>query len=154
MVDISHMPCFCSDAGLERFTSKSGRGFVKCSTSNCTLFCPEEKYNELYQVYEEKVLEKFKPPKGSFPLCHCGDVASLWVSHSSANPMRPFFRCQEMDDDEKCEYFKWGDGSKAKRRMIKRKASQVKRGSKAKKSFKKVKRVKVSSDDEEEQEQE
>ena len=42
-------------------------------------------------------------------MCNCEDVASLWVSHLSSNPDRPYFRCQETDTNEKCNFFQWAD---------------------------------------------
>lgn len=147
MVSIENYKCFCKKSSLERFQSKEGRGFVKCSKESCTLFVPEEKYLELMDAYETKVLEKFKP--NNFPKCDCNDVASLWLSYSTKNPKRPYFRCQDTDPDEKCSFFLWADSvSKLKRR--KRKASNGKDGKlpKEKKVIKRVKRKIESSSDE------
>lgn len=105
MVSIESYRCFCSDSGLKRFTSKAGRGFVKCAKSTCTLFCPEESYTEIITAYESKIAGKFKPNK--FPSCNCEETTSLRVSHSDANPGRPYFRCQDTDLDEKCDFFQW-----------------------------------------------
>ena len=58
MVSIEKYPFFCCDGGLKRFTSKTGRGFVKFGTDTCTLFAPEEKYNELFDAYQTKVKQK------------------------------------------------------------------------------------------------
>jgi hypothetical protein len=54
-----------------------------------------------------KLNNKFKPY--NFPLCECDEVVSLWVSHSADHPGRPFFRCKEMDEDEKCGFFLWAE---------------------------------------------
>ena len=142
MVSLNKYFCFCS-SGLQRFESKDGRGFLKCRTETCTLFTPEEKYNELVEVFQTKVQEKFKPNK--FPLCECGEVTSLWVSHSASNPGRPFFHCQETNTEEKCAFFLWGDQlTKAKRKRGKAKRATMTR--------KPTKRVKIlESSDEEKQ---
>ena len=56
MVSIENYKCFCKEGALERFESKEGRGFVKCSKECCTLFVPEEKYLDLMDAYEKKYL--------------------------------------------------------------------------------------------------
>ena len=132
MVSVEHYPCFCTDNGLKQFTSKAGTTFVKCGTEQCSLFCPSEKYNELYSVYENKVAQSYK--RNNFPVCECNEIVSLWVSHSTANPLRPFFRCKQVDDDTKCSYFKWADIEMP--RKIKRKRSS--KNKEKKKTFKKV----------------
>ena len=145
MVSIQSYGCFCSDNGLKRFTSKAGRGFVKCSKSTCTLFCPEESYNEIIAAYESKIAEKFKPNK--FPLCNYDETTSLWVSHSSANPGRPYFRCQDTDLEDKCDFFQWADDlCKKKKRKPTKKVSESKEEPEAK-NFKRV-QVLSSSDEE------
>ena len=95
MVSVEKYSCFCSDSGSQRITSKTGRGFLN--------ICPEEKYLELMDVYKNKVLKEYKP--NQFPLCHCGDVAILWASHSIMNPMHPYLRCPGVAEDEKCSFF-------------------------------------------------
>ena len=140
--------CFCG-AGLKRFESKDGRGFVRCRTETCTLFTAEEKYTELVEVFQTKVNSKFKP--NNFPLCECGEVASFWVSHSAENPGRPFFRCQETDVDEKCAFFMWGDQvTKTKRKRGNTDPKKV-----TKSRSKKLRRAKplASSDDDDENKQ-
>ena len=108
MVSLQHYKCFCIDTpGLTRIVSKDGRGFLKCKEQMCTLFVPEEKYLSLMECYDTKVSLRYKP--NQFPLCHCNEVCSLWVSQSENNPGRGYFRCQENDQDEKCSYFKWAD---------------------------------------------
>ena len=107
MVLIENYKCFCKDGALERFDSKKGRGFVKCSKQLCTLFVPEEKYLDLMHAYENKVLEKYKP--SNFPMCNCNESASLWLSYSSNNQNRAYFRCQDTDPEEKCSFFLWAD---------------------------------------------
>ena len=87
MVSIENYKCFCKDGALERFESKKGRGFVKCSKELCSLFVPEEKYLDLMHAYENKVLEKYKLT--NFPMCDCNESASLWLSYSSNNPNGP-----------------------------------------------------------------
>ena len=75
MVSVEKYPCFCG-AGLRRFESKDGRGFLKCKDEMCTLF----------------------------------------------NPGRPYFRCEETDADDKCDFFQWTDGkTKVKKSMKKKK---------------------------------
>ena len=71
---------------------------MKCSKESCTLFVPEEKYLNLMDAYESKVLEKHKP--SNFPKCDCNELASLWLSYSSKNPNQPYFRCQDTDPEE------------------------------------------------------
>ena len=142
MASISSYPCFCSVNGLSRFTSKSGQGYVKCAEGSCSLFCPEQKYTELYSIYEKSVAKKYKP--NNFPLCDCGEVAALWISHSSSNFERPFFRCKDIADSIKCNFFKWTDTSP----IIKKKRGSKKRPMKNEKS-KSVKRVKIESSDDE-----
>jgi hypothetical protein len=142
--------CFCS-SGLKRFESKDGRGFVRCRTETCTLFVAEEKYTELVEVFQTKVHNKYKP--NNFPLCECDEVCSFWVSHSTENPGRPFFRCQETDKNEKCDFFAWADQVTKTRR--KRACDGTKVTKKVTKSRKKMKRVKPldSSDDDDEKKQ-
>ena len=106
MVSVEKYPCFFN-AGLKRFKSKDGRHFLKCKNESCTLFVPEEKYTELMEAYEVRVDQMFKPY--NFPHCFCEDASSLWVSHSSNNPDRPYFRCQDTALDEKCDFFQWAD---------------------------------------------
>ena len=118
MVSVEKYPCFCG-AGLKRFKSKAGRGFLKCQAETCTLFVPEEKYTDLMEGYETKVNKIFKP--NNFPLCCCNEAASLWVSHSISNPDRPYFRCQDTDVDEKCEFFQWADENLEEKKVKKRK---------------------------------
>lgn len=112
--------CFCS-SDLQRIESKDGSGgFLKCKTQTCTLFIPEEKYTDLFESYEIKVDSSFKP--NNFPLCDCEDVASLWVTHSSKNSERPYFRCQDKSGDSKCDFFHWADNKpKTKRKAASRK---------------------------------
>ena len=93
-------------------------------------------------VFETKVLKQYKPNK--FPMCNCEDVASLWVSHSSSNPDRPYFRCQETDANEKCDFFQWADVKSVKK--TKRKRNDLKKVAKGKR-FKKV-QILESSDEE------
>ena len=135
MVSVEKYPCFCG-AGLKRFTSKAGRGFVKCNAETCLLFVPEEKYTELFDVYVKKVAAAFKP--NSFPLCDCEQVASLWVSHSSSNPSRPYFWCQDNDPDDKCDYFAWadhdGEKKKKKKKSLKRVVQEKNNAGKPKKT--------------------
>ena len=54
MEDIKNYKCWCLEGSPERFESKEGRGFVKCSKECCTLFIPEEKYLGLMDAYEKK----------------------------------------------------------------------------------------------------
>ena len=118
MVSIENYKCFCKNGALERFESKEGRGYVKCSKESCTLFVPEEKYLDLMDAYENKVLEKYKP--FNFPKCSCNELASLSLSYSSKNPKRAYFRCQGIDPEEKCSFFLWADSvSKPKKRKRK-----------------------------------
>ena len=154
MVSLSKLPCFCGPNNPKRFTSKAERGNVKCATSECGLFCAEERYNELFQIYEDEVLAKYKPPN-TFPSCHCGDLASLWISHSSQNNLRPYFRCAESDQQDRCEYFKWANGRGKKpiksdsNKSLKRVATGEKR---SRKSAKRTRKTLVSSDEDEIQE--
>ena len=102
MVSVERNSNFCG-AGLGRFESKDGRGFLKCKNEMCTLFTPEEKYNSLMECYELKVDKMFKP--NNFPLCRCEEVSSLWVCNSVSNPGRPYFRCEETGADDKSDFF-------------------------------------------------
>ena len=149
MVSIENYKCFCKEGALERFESREGRGFVKCSKECCTLFVPEEKYLDLMDAYEKKVLDKYKP--SNFPKCNCDEVASLWLSYSSKNPERPYFRCQDTDPDEKCGFFQWAD-SVSKVKKGKRKTDSGKEKlPKERKVKRAVKRKIESSSDEAEQ---
>ena len=58
-------------------------------------------------MWQRKVVQKFKPNK--FPLCDCEETTRLWVSHSEKNPGRPYFRCQDVDEEDKCTFFQWAD---------------------------------------------
>ena len=81
-------------------------------------FVPEEKYLDLMDAYENKVLEKYKP--SNFLKCNCIELASLWLSYSSKNPKQPYFRCQDTDPEEKCSFFLWADSvSKPKKSVVK-----------------------------------
>ena len=146
MVSVEKYPCFCG-SGLQRIESKDGsRGFLKCKTETCTLFIPEEKYTDLFESYEMKVDTSFKP--NNFPLCYCEDVVSLWVSHSSKNPERPYFRCQDTSADTKCDFFHWADTKlKRKRKAASRKCVLKQKVQSGKQKLKKVKPLE-SSDDE------
>ena len=106
MVSVEKYSCFCINGKRERITEKSGRGFLKCKET-CTMFVPEEKFIDLLKAYENDIHKKFKPNK--FLKCHCDEVASLWVPYSTANNMRPYFRCQDTDKDKKCLFFLWED---------------------------------------------
>ena len=141
MVSVEKYPCFCG-AGVKQFKSKDDRSFLTCREETCTFFTPADQYTNLMDVFETKVLKQYKPNK--FPMCNCEDVASLWVSHSSSNPDRPYFRCQETDANEKCDFFQWADVKSVKK--TKRKRHDLKKVTKGK-WFKKVQMLK-SSDEE------
>ena len=86
----------------------------------CTLFTPEERYNNLmYECYELKVEKMFK--SNNFPLCRCEEVSSLCVCNSVSNPWRPYFRCEETDVDDKCDFFQWADGKTKMKKSMKKK---------------------------------
>ena len=71
-------------------------------------------------AYEKKVDKVFKENK--FPLFECEDDSSLWVTHSSKKPGRPYFRCQHTSADTKCNFFQRADVKlKKKRKAVKRK---------------------------------
>ena len=110
MASLNKYPCFCNSAGLERFESKTGRGFLKCKAGSCPLLIPEEKYPQLMDAFEMRVHECYKP--NNFPLCHCDQISSLWVSQSKANPGRPYFPCRDNEENDKCDFFKWADVKK------------------------------------------
>ena len=141
MVSVEKYPCFCG-AGVKQFKSKDDRSFLTCREETCTFFIPADQYTNLMDVFETKVLKQYKPNK--FPMCNCEDVASLWVSHSSSNPDRPYFRCQETDANEKCDFFQWADVKSVKK--TKRKRNDLKKVAKGKR-FKKV-QILESSDEE------
>ena len=147
MVSVEKYPCFCN-AGLRRFKSKDGRHFLKCKNESCTLFVPEEKYTELMEAYEMRVDQMFKPY--NFPHCYCEDASSLWVSHSSNNPDRPYFRCQDTSD-EKCDFFQWADVKPKKKKGAARTKSEkctlCEKGESEKRKSKKLKPLQ-SSDEE------
>ena len=71
IVSVEKSPCFWG-AGLKRFKSKVGRGFLKCQAETCTLFVPEEKYTHLMVGYKTKVNKIFK--SNNFPYV----VAMKW----------------------------------------------------------------------------
>ena len=106
-------------------------------------------------AYERKVLDKYKP--SNFPKCNCDEVASLWLSYSSKNPERPYFRCQDTDPDEKCVFFQWADSvprvkkGKRKRKRKRKTDSGKEKLSKERKVKRSVKRKIESSSDEAEQ---
>ena len=148
MVSLEKYPCFCTEANIKTFTSRKGQTFAKCKTGGCNLFTPSDKYHELYAIYEQKVEMKYRPY--NFPLCYCDQPVSLWVSHSIANPLRPYFRCCQTKQNRNCGYFLWADrdGEQKPSKTVKRPA----KGSKAKKrkaGFKRVKRILESSDEDE-----
>ena len=141
MVSVEKYPCFCG-AGVKQFKSKDDRSFLTCREETCTFFTPADQYTNLMDMFETKVLKQYKPNK--FPMCNCEDVASLRVSHSSSNPDRPYFRCQETDANEKCDFFYWADVKSVKK--AKRKRNDLKKVTKGK-LFKKVQMLE-SSDEE------
>ena len=100
--------------------------------------------------YEIKVLEKYKP--SNFPKCDCNELASLWLSYSSNNPNRPYFRCQDTDPEEKCSFSLWTDNV-SKPRKRKRKASSKERKSsnrsKGKRDYGLRRKIESSSDEDE-----
>ena len=148
MVSVKKYPCFCG-ACLKRFKSKVGRGFLKCQAETCTLFVPEEKYIDLMEGYETKVNKIFKP--NNFPLCCCNEAASLWVSHSISNPDRPYFRCQDTDVDEKCEFFQWADQNLEAKKVKRKQNKSVQTSTASTKPQRKrrvVKHLESSGDDE------
>ena len=148
MVSVEKYPCFCG-AGLKRFKSKAGRGFLKCQTETCTLFVPEERYTDLMVGYETKVNKIFK--SNNFPLCCCNEAASLWISHTTSNPDRPYFRCQDTDMEEKCDFFQWADENVEAKKVKKRKQKktvQVSTASSTKRKRRVVKHLESSGDDE------
>ena len=63
----------------------------------------------------KRVAAALKP--NDFPLCDCEQVTSLWVSHSATNLDRPYFRCQDSDPDDKCDYFAWADDDGEKKNL-------------------------------------
>ena len=138
MVSVEKYPCFCG-AGLRRFESKDGRGFLKCKDEMCTLFTLEEKYINLMECYTLKVEKMFKP--NNFPLRRCEDVSSLWVSNSVSNPGRPYFGCEETDADDKCDFFQWADGKTKAKKSMKKKKRDLKRLQKRTSGVEKPKKV-------------
>ena len=143
LVSIELYPCFCSPNNLKRFTSKkTQRSFVRCGSDRCNLLVPEERYNELMDAYENKVSQCFKPFK--FPECDCDQVASLWVSGSTSNPGRPYFRCQDTSVEYKCEFFRWADNT---RKRKKRNANKDISSKKMNKCFKRVQFLASSDND-------
>ena len=94
MVSVEKYPCFCG-AGLRRFVSKDGRGFLKCKDEMCTLF----------------------------------------------NPGRPYFRCEETDADDKCDFFQWTDGKTKVKKSMKKKKRDLKRLQKRTSAVEKPKKV-------------
>ena len=56
MASLSKYPCFCNSAGLERFESKTGRGFLKYKAGSCPLLIPEEKYPQLMDAFEMRTM--------------------------------------------------------------------------------------------------
>ena len=74
---------------------------------------------ECYELNGDKML---KP--SNFPLCRWDETSSWWVSNSVSNPERLYFRCQETDADDKCDFFQWADGkTKVKKSMKKRRVT-------------------------------
>ena len=130
MVSVEKYPCFCG-AGLRRFESKDGRGprgFLKCKDEMC---------------YELKVEKMFKP--NNFPVRRCEEVSSLWVSNSVSNPGRPYFREEETDVDDKCDFFQWADGkTKVKKRDLKQLQNRTSAIEKQKKVMKCIKPLQSS----------
>ena len=67
-------------------------------------------------AYEKKVDKVFKQNK--FLLFECEDASSLWITHSSKKPGRPYFRCQ----DTSADFFQRADVKlKKQRKAVKRK---------------------------------
>ena len=89
-----------------------------CAAEKCTLFTPEGRHPELMDAYEMKVDTVFKPNK--FPLCKYEDTSSLWISHSTKNPDRPYFRCQNTSAESEEEKEK---GCKKKKYTERKRAS-------------------------------
>ena len=93
---------------LELFVAKSNqRHYVRCpSWTGCGVFTPREKQNgyigtlhkKLHRLYREDLLGKVK--------CQCNNQASLKISESPINPLRPFFTCRTRGG---CPFFQWAD---------------------------------------------
>ena len=100
---------------------------------------------------EERKGTRLKREKeNGFPLCYCEDVVSLWVSHSSKNPGRPYFRCQDMSDDTKCDFFHRVDTKLKRKRKAASREGVLKQKQKVQSGKQKLKKLKPieSSDDE------
>ena len=95
---------------MNNLSQKQDTVFLKCKAGSCPLLIPEEKYSQLMDAFEMHVHECYKP--NNFPLCHCDQISSLWVSQSKANPGRPYFRCRDNEENDKCDFFKWADVKK------------------------------------------
>jgi len=101
------------------------------------------------EAYEMRVDQMFKP--FNFPQCYCEEISSLWVSHSSNNPDRPYFRCKKTPLDEKCDFYQRTD-VKAKQKKSEKKKKKEKCGmcGKGGSEERKLKRLKpLKSSDEE-----
>ena len=83
MVSVEKHNCFCKGWSSRAIRVQEGRGYLKCSKESCTLFVPEEKYLDLMDAYENKVLEKYKPL--NFPKCN--ELASVWLSYPISDDM-------------------------------------------------------------------
>ena len=65
MVPVEKHTCFCMDGSLEKFTAKSGRGFLKCKKETCTIVCSRRGSTcmDLIDAYENVVYNKVEQIK-------------------------------------------------------------------------------------------
>ena len=76
------------------------------------------------------------------------------MSNSVSNPGCPYFRCEETDADDKCDFFQWADGKTIVKKSMTKKKGDLKRlqnrTSAVEKPKKVMKRIKpLQSSDEE-----
>ena len=53
--------------------------------------------------------------------------------YGSSNPDRPYFRCQETDANEKCDFFQWADIKSVKKKRKRNDLKKVTKGKRFKK---------------------
>ena len=63
------------------------------------------------------------------------------MSNSVSNPGCPYFRCEETDADDKCDFFQWADGKTKVRKSMTKKKRDLKRLQKRTSAVKKPKKV-------------
>ncbi|KAL9966535.1 hypothetical protein ACROYT_G024623 [Oculina patagonica] len=106
---MSYSKCGLCLKNLEVINPTTGIRYIRCEDwKQCPFFCREDSVHEYQQCLRDYVIPNYKVCEGGQSLyCRHMDVATLKVSRSQKNPLRPYFTCRR--SKEMCRYFQWGD---------------------------------------------